>query len=395
MSASDPQLPSVASVAAVAAVGQRTADSALQFLGPSTGGIRVHVGELSRRLGERGWQVGVAGPHGVMDGIGDQTADVDVPTSWHPGGILRARRQLVPLVTGPGAPAVVHVHGLKAALVTLTIRRSRRPPLALTIHNLVAGTQHGLARRVLASVERSIVRRVDHVIVISPEIGERVERLQPADRRHDVLPVSPRRRPTTSAGEVRDSYGIDQAAPLVVIVARHHTQKDLPMFLAAMALVRRRLPDARAVMVGDGPERAAVEAERHRLGLDDAVVIAGHRPNPIDEMSAADVVALSSIWEGSPLAVAECLSIGAPLVTTAVGTVTRHLVDGESARIVPVGDAAAFADALVELLRSPERRAAIGAAGRAVAARTFDPDALTDAVVRVYRAAITTPTTPR
>jgi glycosyltransferase involved in cell wall biosynthesis len=167
------------------------------------------------------------------------------------------------------------------------------------------------------------------------------------------------------------------------------------MFLAAMALVRRRLPDARAVMVGDGPERAAVEAERHRLGLDDAVVIAGHRPNPIDEMSAADVVALSSIWEGSPLAVAECLSIGAPLVTTAVGTVTRHLVDGESARIVPVGDAAAFADALVELLRSPERRAAIGAAGRAVAARTFDPDALTDAVVRVYRAAITAQTTPR
>jgi glycosyltransferase involved in cell wall biosynthesis len=244
-------------------------------------------------------------------------------------------------------------------------------------------------------VERSIVRRVDHVIVISPEIGERVEHLQPADRRHDVLPVSPRRRPTTSAREVRDSYGIDQAAPLVVIVARHHTQKDLPMFLAAMALVRRQLPDARAVMVGDGPERAAVEAERHRLGLDDAVVIAGHRPNPIDEMSAADVVALSSIWEGSPLAVAECLSIGAPLVTTAVGTVTRHLVDGESARIVPVGDAAAFADALVELLRSPERRAAIGAAGRAVAARTFDPDALTDAVVRVYRAAITTPTTPR
>ena len=160
------------------------------------------------------------------------------------------------------------------------------------------------------------------------------------------------------------------------------------MFLAAMAQVHRQLPAVRAVMVGDGPERGAVEAERHRLGLDDVVVIAGHRPNPIDEMRAADVVALSSIWEGSPLAVAECLSIGAPLVSTAVGTVTRHLTDGESARIVPVGDATAFAGALAELLRSPERRAAIGAAGREVAARTFDPDALTDAVVAVYRAAV-------
>ncbi len=376
-------------------VGRPDAGSVLQLLGPSTGGIRMHVGELARRLGERGWRVGVAGPHGVMDGVGDQTADVDVPTSWHPGDVLRARRQLAPLVTGPRAPSVVHVHGLKAALVALTIRRAKRPPLVLTIHNLVAGTQQGAARHLLSSVERAIVRRVDHVIVISPEIGERVAHLQPADRRHDVLPVSPRRTPTVSAREVRDSYGIGPDTPLVVIVARHHSQKDLPMFLGAMALVRRQVPDLRAVMVGDGPERAAVEAERHRLDLDDAVVIAGHRPNPIDEMRAADVVALSSIWEGSPLAVAECLSIGAPLVTTAVGTVTRHLVDGESARIVPVGDAAAFADALVDLLRSPERRAAIGAEGLAVAMRTFDPDALTDAVVAVYRAAIAAPATHR
>ncbi len=389
MSATDPQLPPVA------AAGRPEAGSVLQFLGPSTGGIRVHVGELARRLGERGWLVGVAGPHGVMDGVGDQTADVDVPTSWRPGGIRRARRQLVPLVTGPSAPSVVHVHGLKAALVVLSIRRRRRPPVVLTIHNLVAGTQRGVARRLLSSVERGIVRRVDHVIVISPEIGERVEHLQPADRRHDMLPVSPRRTPTGSVQDVRDGYGIGHDAPLVVIVARHHTQKDLPMFLAAMALVRRQLPDVRAVMVGDGPERATVEAARRRLGLDDAVVIAGHRPNPIDEMRAADVVALSSIWEGSPLAVAECLSIGAPLVTTAVGTVTRHLVDGESARIVPVGDAAAFADALLELLRSPERRAAIGAAGLDVAARTFDPDTLTDAVATVYRAAVETAPAPR
>jgi glycosyltransferase involved in cell wall biosynthesis len=382
MSATDPQLPSVSGA------GRPDAGSVLQFLGPSTGGIRVHVGELARRLGDRGWRVEVAGPHGVMDGVGAQTADVDVPTSWHPLGILRARRRLLPLVTGTAAPSVVHVHGLKAALVALTIRRGRRPPLVLTIHNLVAGTQQGIARRVLSSVERAIVRRVDHVIVISPEIGERVERLQPAERRHDVLPVSPQRHPTVSEREVRDTYGIDHDAPLVVIVARHHTQKDLPMFLAAMAQIHRQLPTVRAVMVGDGPERKAVEAERHRLGLDDVVVIAGHRPNPIDEMRAADVVALSSIWEGSPLAVAECLSIGAPLVSTAVGTVTRHLTDGESARIVPVGDATAFAGALAELLGSPERRAAIGAAGREVAARTFDPDALTDAVVAVYRAAV-------
>ena len=99
-------------------------------------------------------------------------------------------------------------------------------------------------------------------------------------------------------------------------------------------------------MVGDGPERRALEAERDRLGLAASVIIAGHRPNPVDEMNAADVVALSSRWEGSPLAVAECLSLGRPLVTTAVGTVTRHLTDGVDARVVPVGDQHVFGRAL-------------------------------------------------
>lgn len=360
----------------------------LQLLGPSTGGIRVHVGELARRLRTLGWTVDVAGPSGVMDGAGDQAAVVSIPTSWNPRQVRRARTELWPLVVGERAPDVVHVHGLKAALVLLTIGRRHRPPVVLTIHNLVAGTQRGLAKRLLGRVEQSIVRRVDDAIIISPEIGERVARLLPADRRHEVLPVSPRRVLTLSREVVRASYGIGPDDPLVVIVARHHPQKDLMTFLAAMALVREQRADVRVVMVGDGPQRGALESERHRLGLDDAVVMAGHRPNPIDEMNAADVVALSSTWEGSPLAVAECLSIGVPLVTTAVGTVTKHLVSGESAMVVPVGDATGFATALSDLLGSAERRAVIGAAGRSVARHTFDADRLTAAVEAVYRGAI-------
>ncbi len=346
----------------------------------------MHVGELARRLQQRGWAVQVAGPDGVMDGVGEQTAAVAVPTSWHPLALRRARRQLVPLLHGVD---VVHAHGLKAAMVALTIRR--RPPLVLTVHNLVVGTQQGVIRRVLRGVERWIVGHVDDVIVISPEIGDRVAPLQPLDRRHEILPVSPLRTVTRSRHEVRSSYDIGDDAPLVVVVARHHPQKDLPMFLAAMADVRGRVPDARAIVVGDGPERAAVEAARHRLGLDEVVVIAGHRPNPIDEMHAADVVALSSVWEGSPLAVAECLSIGVPLVSTAVGTVTRHLVDGESARIVPVGDARAMADALVELLGDAPLRTRIGAAGHDVAVATFDGDRLVERVIEVYRTAVGRP----
>jgi glycosyltransferase involved in cell wall biosynthesis len=355
-----------------------------QLLGPSTGGIRAHVAELSRRLGTRGWSVVVLGPAHVMDGVGEQDGVVDVPTSWNPLALRRARRQLRTHLSSRPAD-LMHAHGLKAALVGLTLPRSRRPPMVLTIHNLVIGTRHGVAARVLSTVERSIIKRADHVIVISDEIDHRLNGLVPDDRHTFVLPVSPSRTVGRTRHDVRAEYAIADDTPMVTIVARHHLQKDLPMFLRAFADVVVELPEARAVMVGDGPERRAIEAERDRLGLSSSVVIAGYRPNPVDEMSAADVVALSSQWEGSPLAVAECLSLGRPLVTTAVGTVTRHLRDGVNARVVPVGDHRSFGRALVDLLCDPAAASAMGQAGREVATTTFDGERLVDETESIYR----------
>jgi glycosyltransferase involved in cell wall biosynthesis len=356
----------------------------IELLGPSTGGIRAHVGELARHLDRSGWTVSVVGPEGVMSDAGRQDGNVGVPTGWNPVALARARRQLRTQMRRC-VPDVLHAHGLKAALVALTIPAGRRPPVVLTVHNLVAGTQEGLSARVLASVEQWLLHRADHVIAISDEIAERLRRVVGPDRWTFVLPVAPARHVTRSRADVRRDHGVPVEAPLVVIVARHHAQKDLPMFLRAFARVVAVLPGARAVMVGDGPERGAIESERRALALDESVVIAGHRPNPVDEMHAADVVALSSRWEGSPLAVVECLSLGKPLVTTAVGTVTRHLSDGINARIVPVGDDAAFASALIDVLSDPAAAAALGAAGKRVAQETFDPDHLSAGVEDVYR----------
>jgi glycosyltransferase involved in cell wall biosynthesis len=358
---------------------QQARHHVVQLLGPSAGGIRAHVAELARRLEQRGYEVTVLGPAHVMDGVGEQAGVVDVPSTWNPLGVMRARRQLMRRC---GGATVLHAHGLKAGLVALTIRR--RPPMVLTIHNLVIGTHHGVASGVLQRLESFIIGRADHVIVISDEIRQRLRGIVSDDQQTFVLPVSPTRSVGMTRHEVRMLHGIADDAPLVVIVARQHVQKDLPMFLRAMALVHAAMPTARAVMVGDGPERRSVETERERLGLDKVVVVAGHRPNPVDEMNAADVVAVSSSWEGSPLVVAECLALGRPLVTTAVGTVTRHLTDGIDAAIVPVGDHVALARNIEELLTDQTLAATIGAAGRLTAAVAFDAEHLIDGVEQVY-----------
>jgi glycosyltransferase involved in cell wall biosynthesis len=351
----------------------------MQLLGPSTGGIRLHVAALAHGLPALGWTVSVMGSHDVMRNLARQDHVIDIPPQWKPYAYRAAGRRLAAALDGVD---VLHVHGLKAARVALTVEH--RPHMVLTVHNLVGGTQQRALRPLLERLESAIVERADHLIVISDEIDERFAELVPPERRTFILPASPMRQVTIGRDEVRAAAGIALDAPLVTIVARHHRQKNLPLFLRSMRQVADALPSVRALVVGDGPERATLEGITAELGLTDVVVFAGFRPNPADEMHAADVVALSSDWEGSPLVVAECLAVGRPLVTTAVGTVARHLCDGVSARITPVGDVDAFASALVDVLTDPATAADLAAAGHAVGRDVFDTDLLVAAVADVY-----------
>lgn len=352
----------------------------MMLLGVSTGGIRQHVAELTRRLIVAGWSVKVAGPDGVMDTVGPLDEVVPVPKSKRPDRLWAAARQLRRVV---GDAEVIHAHGLTAAAVARLARTGL--PVVATVHNLVIDAENRfssarsqLARRVLAGCDR--------VIVISPEIDAEVATVVPESRRRYVLPASADRQPDAERSATRSDLGAGEDTPLVVVVARLSPQKDLSTFLRAMAVVHARLPTARAVVVGDGPaeERARLEALRRSLGLLDVVEFVGHRPNPANEMVAADVVALSSVWEGSPVAVVEALRLARPLVTTAVGTVPVDLTDGVDARVVSVGDAQAFADALIDVLTSPADAAAMAGRGQQTARRLYDADVLVGQVADVY-----------
>jgi glycosyltransferase involved in cell wall biosynthesis len=120
------------------------------------------------------------------------------------------------------------------------------------------------------------------------------------------------------------------------------------------------------------------------LGLEDVVVLAGPSPEAADELAAADVVAVPSLWESGPLVVAEALALGRPVVSTPVGFVPELIDDGESGRIVPVGDAEALASALGDVLCDPAAAEALGAAGRVAVDQRLGADRLVGAVADVY-----------
>ena len=134
--------------------------------------------------------------------------------------------------------------------------------------------------------------------------------------------------------------------PVVLAVGRLKTQKDFPTLIRAFAQVRQRHP-ARLMILGEGPDRPALEALVKQLGLEGEVAMPGFVENPYAYMRRASVFVLSSLWEGLPTVLIEALYCGAPIIATDCPSGPREILAGGGYGIlVPVGDVMALAQAI-------------------------------------------------
>src|SRR5215213_7198017 len=161
----------------------------------------------------------------------------------------------------------------------------------------------------------------------------------------------------------------------ILCVARQYPRKHVADLLRALPTVCRAVPQARAVIAGDGPEHNSLRALAAELGLNDAVRFTGALP---DEDLAllyrqADVFCLPSVQEGFGIVFLEAMACGLPLVATLAAAIPEVVPDRRAGLLVPPVDIAALAHALIELLARPSQRASYGAFGRAYVER-FDWD---------------------
>lgn len=160
----------------------------------------------------------------------------------------------------------------------------------------------------------------------------------------------------------------------VCFVGRLAAVKGVPLLLEAFAATRPRHPEARLTIVGDGPERAALEAQAQTLGLTGSVRFAGY----LDETAVAalletsDMLVLPSFAEGLPVVLMEALASLIPVIATQVAGVSELVQDGISGFIVPPGDVETLALRLDRLLSDPALCAAMGKAGRTRVEAEFD-----------------------
>ncbi|MFJ6082781.1 glycosyltransferase [Streptomyces sp. NPDC092369] len=367
----------------------------LHLTQPVDGGVARVVTDLTRAQLAAGLDVTVACPQSPLtDRLRSLGADV---RHWEaarsPGPTLVREVRRLGRVLADVRPDLVHAHSAKAGLAGRLAVRGRIPtvfqPHAWSFE-AVGGTTAALALR----WERWGARWASQVVCVSE--GERATGVHAGiDGRWTVVPngIDPERFHPAAVDTVRAALlpDGDPAAPLVVCVGRLCRQKGQDVLLDAWEAVVRRVPAARLVLVGDGPDRAQLAAR-----APESVVFAGAVADPVPWYQAADLVVLPSRWEGMALAPLEAMACGRPVVVTDVDGARESLPPELAPRcLVPPDRPAQLADAVAELLLDPLLRESLGHHGRRYVLSTHDVRHAAEAVAAVYRELLgTAPTAP-
>ncbi|GAB4093974.1 glycosyltransferase family protein [Flaviaesturariibacter terrae] len=302
-------------------------------------------------------------------------------------------------------PDIVHTHAAKSgALGRLAAFATNVPVTVHTFHGHVFHSYFSpLKTQVFLQAERYLARRSSGIIAISDLQKEELagEFRVAAPDKIRVIPLGLDLAPFAQGQEekraaFRARYGVADDELLIGLVGRIVPVKNHALFIAMADLLakstRRRL---RFFLIGDGDERANVEADCRARGLDytyypddprPALVTCTSWQTRMDEVYAGlDIVALSSHNEGTPVSIIEAEAAGRPVVATNVGGVADTMADGVTGFLVPAGDAAAGAEALGRLVNDEELRASMGAAGRRFAEEKFSLQTMVANTTGYYR----------
>jgi glycosyltransferase involved in cell wall biosynthesis len=345
--------------------------------------VAAVVAQLARDQVERGLEVVVAAsPHAALrpavEAAGARFSVWDAKRSPGPGSMLEAR-SLGRLIEAE-APDLVHLHSSKAGLAGRLALRGRRPTV-FQPHSWSFEASRGPIRRAAEMWERRAVGWTDVIVCVSE--AERRDGLDAGIAgRYVVIPngVDLEAFPPAGASErlaARARLKLENG-PLAVCVGRLCRQKGQDVVLAAWPAVRARVPDARLVLVGDGPTQSDLSA-----ASGEGVDLVGTRDDIPDWLAAADVVVAPSRWEGMALTLLEAMATGRSVVATEVAG-AHDALGREAGRIVPVESVPELVDAVVERLRDPALAADEGRAGRRRAEQFHDVRMANDRVVALY-----------
>ncbi|HEX8074996.1 MAG TPA: glycosyltransferase [Thermoleophilaceae bacterium] len=277
---------------------------------------------------------------------------------------------------------VLHSHKFGSNVWAAALAPLARVPV-LVAHEHTWSFEGQPLRRFL---DRRLIARVSAAFVAVSREDRRkmieVERIPPAAVTFIPNGIDPL--PAGDGARLRRDLGIEPDAPVIGAVAVLRPQKALDVLVRAAAALAPEFPRLRVLIAGEGPERAPLEALTAELGVEGNVTLLGQRSDVPDLLAASNLAASSSSFEGSPLALMECMDAALPVVATRVGGVPDLIDHGVHGLLVEPGDPDSLARALAELLRDPARARAMGERGRERRRSEFALDGTVRRLERLY-----------
>jgi glycosyltransferase involved in cell wall biosynthesis len=351
----------------------------------TNGGAQEHVFSLVTRLDPARYDVRVVSlSHGSsvrrLEKAGIEVSVIDEPDD-------RVAVEALAEMLAPLEPEVVHNHmyraevvGTKAAL-HLGEMGCRRPAVISTVHS----------SRVRCADDRQTLRTLtplmDRLIVVSRAIEQKIR-----EEGRFGAPVSliyngvdlQRYNHQQPCCTLHDDYRIPETSPIVGVVARLEAEKGHRTLVDAWPLVLAAHPEAWLLIVGEGSERNALEAQAASLGISGRVVFTGRREDVPAVTAALDVAVLPSYREAQGLSVLEAMALSRPVVASNVGGIPEMIDDGVSGLLVPPGDCEALAAAIIRLLSDHPLADMIAKRGHDLVHNRFCIELMTNSIEALY-----------
>src|SRR5438270_554070 len=305
----------------------------------------------------------------------------------------RAVRQIEECIQEDGID-LLHTHGYKADLYGYVAARRSGKPIVATCHNWVGGTA---ALGIYNHLDRMALKRFQGLAAVSDLVAQR------------LLDSGAAAKKIRTIANGIDVERFERALPspalefegnkVVGMVARLDLQKGFEYLLGAARESCGVFPALKVVIVGEGPDRQAIEHMIQRFGLQSNVIPAGQHSDMPAVYAAMDIFVLPSLNEGLPMTILEAMAASRPVIATRVGAIPSVIKDGDTGSLVAPGDTQSLRSAVARLLSQRDLCRRIGAAGHNWVSRNYTSEAMALKYRQMYddvlgTSAITTVTTP-
>lgn len=360
---------------------------------PTYGGSGIVGSELGRELAERGHTVHFISsvlPTRVTE-LNDRVHFHEVEMMTYP--LFEHQPYDLALATKMATVAraekldLFHVHyaiphSISGILARESIKDKRYVPVITTLH----GTDITLvgADRSYLPITRYALQQSDGVTAVSKFLKRAT--IETFD--FDDVEVIPNFICPSHYRKLTDCSLNNELAPngekLLVHVSNFRPVKRAIDCVEIFAKVRKEYPNVRLVMVGDGPERAAVKHQAKVLGVEDDAVFVGKKANIADYLGVSDIFLLPSELESFGLAALEAQACELPVIATRIGGIPEVVNDGESGFLSDIGDVEKMSADALKLLTNDEMRRAFGARGREISVQRYSTDVIIPQYIAFY-----------